>query len=409
LCGNSGGFREDFSFNMQYLEIRLKREAKRYEITIGRAVRQDLGKLLKRCLHSESRRIGLISNKRVFGLYGKEIVQSLRREDFRVLPWLMPEGERYKSFDVLERAVNFLGENRLERNDVVVALGGGVVGDLAGFAAATYLRGVSLVQVPTTLLAQIDSSVGGKTGINLPFGKNMVGAFHQPAAVLIDTETLESLPRRELVSGFCEMVKQSLVASPKLFATTTMILKEVNAGRDLLLEPKFEELVASHCRFKASIVANDERESAKRSDRLSRRILNFGHTTAHALEAITNYRRFRHGEAVGHGMVVAGEISKGLGLLTSAELESLREAVALCGTLPRADDLDIDNILGALQRDKKSVGGQINWVLLEKIGSPRIVEGKQISAKLLRLSLREGLKKKARQKEIPGNAYTKIK
>ena len=378
---------------MQYLEIRLKREAKRYEITIGRALRRDLGKLIKRCLDWEPRRIGIISNKRVFTLYGKEIVRSLRREDYRVLHWLMPEGERHKSFDVLERAVNFLGENRLERNDVVVALGGGVVGDLAGFAAATYLRGVSLVQVPTTLLAQIDSSVGGKTGINLPFGKNMVGAFHQPSAVLIDTETLASLPRRELVSGFCEMVKQSLVASPKLFATTTMILKEVNARRDLLLAPKFEELVASHCSFKASIVANDERESAKRSDRLSRRVLNFGHTTAHALEAITNYRRFRHGEAVGHGMVVAGEISKNLGLLTGAELESLREAVNLCGTLPRADDLDIDNILGALQRDKKSVGGQINWVLLEKIGSPRIVDGKQISAKLLRLSLREGLKK----------------
>jgi 3-dehydroquinate synthase len=307
----------------------------------------------------------------------------------------MPEGERYKSFDVLERAVNFLGESRLERNDVVVALGGGVVGDLAGFAAATYLRGISLVQVPTTLLAQIDSSVGGKTGINLPFGKNMVGAFHQPSAVLIDTETLASLPRRELVSGFCEMVKQSLVASPKLFATTIMVLKEVNARRDLLLAPKFEALVASHCSFKASIVANDERESAKRSDCLSRRILNFGHTTAHALEAITNYRRFRHGEAVGHGMVVAGEISRNLGLLTAAELESLRGAVDLCGTLPRADDLDIDNILGALQRDKKSVGGQINWVLLEKIGSPRIVDGKEISAKLLRLSLREGLKNPA--------------
>src|SRR6267378_3021545 len=246
LFGNSGGFQEDFSFKMQYLEIRLKREAKRYEITIGRSLRRDLGKLLKRCLDWEPRRIGIISNKRVFALYGKEIVRGLRREDYKVLHWLMPEGERYKSFDVLERAVNFLGENRLERNDVVVALGGGVVGDLAGFAAATYLRGVSLVQVPTTLLAQIDSSVGGKTGINLPFGKNMVGAFHQPSAVLIDTETLASLPRRELVSGFCEMVKQSLVASPKLFATTTAILKEVNAGRDLLLAPKFEELVASH-------------------------------------------------------------------------------------------------------------------------------------------------------------------
>jgi 3-dehydroquinate synthase len=376
---------------MQHLEISLRQVAKRYEIFIGRDVRRDLGKLIRETLDCQPRRIGIISNKRVFSLYGTEIARALKGDNYRVFPWLMPEGERYKSFDMLERAVGFLGENSFERNDVVVALGGGVVGDLAGFCAAIYLRGIPLVQVPTTLLAQIDSSVGGKTAVNLPFGKNLVGAFHQPRVVVVDSQTLASLPSRELVSGFCEMVKQALVSSRTLFARTVGFLTEANVRRDILLTPEFEDLIARHCSFKASIVRNDEHESAKRTDSRSRRVLNFGHTTAHALETITNYRRFRHGEAVGHGMLVAGEISKNLGLLSGAELESLREAVGLCGPLPRAADLDVNEILKALQRDKKSVGGEINWILLEKIGLPRIVEGKQIDRKLLRLSIETGL------------------
>jgi len=300
----------------------------------------------------------------------------------------MPEGERYKSFRSLEKAVIFLSENRFERDDLVLALGGGVVGDLAGFAAAIYLRGLPLVQAPTTLLSQIDSSVGGKTGINLATGKNLVGAFHQPASVFIDTETLVSLPPRELVSGFCEMVKQALMADTSLFEMTVGCLQK----RDFLLSPEFEELIAAQCGFKASIVANDERESTSRTDAKSRRVLNFGHTTAHALETITGYRYFRHGEAVGYGMLVAGELSRNLGLIDSGTHDSLRDAVRLCGPLPRADQLDTNQITGALKHDKKSVGGQINWVLLEGIGRPKIVEGRLISAKNLRLSLRAGLR-----------------
>jgi 3-dehydroquinate synthase len=300
----------------------------------------------------------------------------------------MPEGERYKSFRSLEKAVTFLSENHFERDDLVLALGGGVVGDLAGFAAAIYLRGVPLVQVPTTLLSQIDSSVGGKTGINLATGKNLVGAFHQPASVFIDTETLVSLPPRELVSGFCEMVKQALIADRSLFEMTVDCLQK----HDFLLSPEFEELIAAQCGFKASIVANDERESTSRTDAKSRRVLNFGHTTAHALETITDYRYFRHGEAVGYGMLVAGELSRNLGLIDSGDLESLRDAVRLCGPLPRADHLDTKQITGSLKHDKKSVGGQINWVLLEGIGRPKIVEGRLISAKSLRLALRAGLR-----------------
>jgi len=381
---------------MHRLEISLKQDARRSEISIGRGIRRQLGELLQ---SQSSRRAGIISNKRVFDLYGRQVVRSLKTAGFKVFEWLMPEGERYKSFSSLEKAVTFLSENGFERNDLVVALGGGVVGDLAGFSAAIYLRGVPVAQVPTTLLAQIDSSVGGKTGINLPVGKNLVGAFHQPASVFIDTETLTSLPQRELVSGFCEMVKQSLIADRSLFEMTVDSLQKVGKKRDFLLSSEFEDLIAAHCGFKASIVAKDERESTTRSDAKSRRVLNFGHTTAHALEAITHYRTFRHGEAVGYGMLVAGELSRNLGLIDSGDLNLIRDAVRLCGPLPRADKLEINQIIRALQHDKKSVDGQINWVLLEGIGRPRIVEGRLVPPKSLRNALKAGLKPFERQKE----------
>ena len=381
---------------MHRIEISLKQETRRSEINIGRGIRRQLGELLP---SKAPRRAGIISNKRVFDLYGREVVRALKTAGFKVFEWLMPEGERYKSFSSLEKAVTFLSENRFERNDFVVALGGGVVGDLAGFSAAVYLRGVPVAQVPTTLLAQIDSSVGGKTGINLPVGKNLVGAFHQPTAVFIDTETLMSLPERELVSGFCEMVKQSLISDRSLFDKTVAGLQKAGNNRDFLLSSDFEDLIAANCGFKASIVADDERESTSRSDVKSRRVLNFGHTTAHALETITHYRTFRHGEAVGYGMLVAGELSRDLGLIDSGDLNLLRDAVHLCGPLPRADKLEINQIIRALQHDKKSVDGQINWVLLEGIGRPRIVEGRLINAKSLRNSLKAGLKPFERQKE----------
>jgi 3-dehydroquinate synthase len=391
---------------MHRLEISLNQQARSSEINIGSGIRRKLGQLLPL---KAPRRVGVVSNERVFDLYGREVVRSLKAEGYKVFQWLMPEGERYKSFSVLEKAVTFLSENRFERNDLVVALGGGVVGDLTGFSAAIYLRGVTLIQVPTTLLAQIDSSVGGKTGINLPTGKNLVGAFHQPAAVFIDTETLTSLPGRELVSGFCEMVKQSLVADKSLFELTVNGLQNMNRTSDFLLTSEFEELIAAHCGFKASIVAGDERESTSRTDAKSRRVLNFGHTTAHALETITKYRVFRHGEAVGYGMLVAGELSRNLGLIDAGELNLLRDAVHLCGPLPRADKLDINQIIRALQHDKKSVAGQINWVLLEGIGRPKIVEGRLISAKSLRLSLRAGLEHSRDRKRVSPNANAKIR
>jgi 3-dehydroquinate synthase len=193
------------------------------------------------------------------------------------------------------------------------------------------------------------------------------------------------------------MVKHSLIADRSLLDLTVDCLQQVAHDREFLLTPQFEELIAANCSFKASIVAGDERESTTRSDAKSRRILNFGHTTAHALEAVTNYRVFRHGEAVGHGMLVAGELSRNLGLLDAEGLASLREAVALCGPLPAAGNLDLNRIVRALQHDKKSVAGQINWVLLEGVGQPKIVEGRLISKKTLRESLRAGLQRRPKE------------
>ena len=384
---------------MHQLQISRNTNSIKSDIRIAAGIRREIGQFISDSVQFKPRRILLVSNKRVSHLYSREVIASLRKAGFKVFEFLIPEGERYKSFRVLEQVVLFLATNRFERNDLVVALGGGVVGDLAGFAAAIYLRGIQFIQVPTTLLAQIDSSVGGKTAINLPVGKNMVGSFHQPALVLIDRETLASLPQRELIAGFCEMVKQSLVSSQSLFATTTKMLQQTHKDMRSIQSSDFESLIAEHCAFKAGIVMNDERESTDRADTKSRRILNFGHTTAHALEAITNYRMFRHGEAVGWGMLVAGEISKNMGLLEASELESLREAVRLCGRLPKAHQLDTSRIIKSLQHDKKSVAGKINWVLLEGIGSPKIVPGSEIGAKLLRLSLRAGLQLDGRQKD----------
>jgi 3-dehydroquinate synthase len=387
---------------MPRIQVRLPARQTNYEIKIGAGLLSELGREVRAVLGPNSLRAALISNPTVFEHYGKRALQSLRAVNLKTTPWLMLEGERHKSLRSWEQALEFLTASGFERGDAVVALGGGVVGDLAGFAAATYLRGIAFVQAPTTLLAQIDASVGGKTGVNLPAGKNLVGAFHQPSLVVIDTGTLQTLPQRELTAGWCEAVKQGAAGSRRLFRQTCRFLASAG-GTDVRLwtnkkkvrtevcDADLDEVIAAHCRLKAAIVAGDEQEEISRADHRSRRILNFGHTTAHALEKVTGYRRFRHGEAVGYGMLVAGEISKNVGMLASGELESLREAVRLCGPLPRAHDLSIDEITTAMKHDKKSVGGVTRWVLLDRIGRARIVDGNQIDKRTLRSSLRAGL------------------
>lgn len=377
---------------MPRLHVRIQARQDKYEIRIGRGILSGFGKVARSSLGNQARRIALISNEKVFSLYGAQVIKSLQGCDFSVKHWLMVEGERYKTVRTAERALRFLNKAQIDRGDAVISLGGGVVGDLAGFAAAIHLRGVPFIQIPTTLLAQVDSSIGGKTGVNLPVGKNLVGSFHQPRAVVIDIKTLATLPSRELVAGWCETIKQGAVGSRKLFTQTTDFLRLFNSN-EVLNSPQLEKLIASHCAFKASIVAADEREDPERRDRHSRRILNFGHTVAHALEAVTGYRRFRHGEAVGHGMLVAGELSKNLGLLDQSELELLNKGVSLCGPLPSAKDLNDSALISAIARDKKRAGGQVQWTLLERIGRPRIVDGREISAGLLKRSLQTVLRK----------------
>ena len=376
---------------MPRVQVHTKARPHKYEIIVGRDILSEAGGVARDRLGAQAQRIALVSNKKVFLLYGARVMQSLKASGFSVSPSLVGDGERHKSLSTLKEVLSFLSEAGLERSDGVVALGGGVVGDVAGFAAAVYLRGVPFIQIPTTLLAQVDSSVGGKTGVNLLAGKNLVGSFHQPAAVVIDIQTLATLPARELVAGWCECVKQGAVSSRRLFKQTTDFLRKFQT-QQVLISMQLEELIASHCAFKASIVAADEREDLARRDHRSRRILNFGHTIAHALEAVTKYRRFRHGEAVGQGMLVAGQLSKNLGLLEPSELELLRQAVTLCGPSPSASNLNLSAVIGAIAHDKKRAAGHVQWVLLERIGRPRIVDGKEISPLLLRKSVREALR-----------------
>ncbi|HEX8422537.1 MAG TPA: 3-dehydroquinate synthase family protein, partial [Pyrinomonadaceae bacterium] len=299
---------------MRRVSVRLPAR-ENYEIEIGANALRRLGETARRALPVQARRIALVSNRRVFELYGAGVVRSLRAGGFNVSHWLMGDGERHKNLDTLKRALAFFSASRLERSDAVIALGGGVVGDLAGFAAAVYLRGIAFLQAPTTLLAQIDASVGGKTAVNTREGKNLIGAFHQPRAVVISTETLLTLPRREMTAGWCEAIKQGAVGDRRLYEQTRRFLVAENehgsargakgARESKRTEERADELaalIAAQCAFKAKIVAADEREDVGRTDARSRRILNFGHTAAHALETVTSYRRFRHGEAVGYGM-----------------------------------------------------------------------------------------------------------
>ncbi len=360
-------------------------------IYVGQGIVSQTGSAARQGFSSQARGVALISNRKVYSLYGEKVEASLKAHGFTVSHWLMGDGERFKSIRTAEQALKFLHETNLERSDGVVALGGGVVGDLAGFAAAIYLRGIPIIQIPTTLLAQIDASVGGKTGVNMQGGKNLIGSFHQPRAVVIDIETLKTLPRRELNAGWFEAVKQGAVGSRDLFKTTVAFLRDLSPKQPFV-SPSLAELIAAQVSFKATIVDGDDREDVTRADARSRKILNFGHTVAHALETLTNYRRFRHGEAVGHGMLVAGVLSKNLGLLKQSELELLIEGVRMCGPLPPASDLDANAIIRAIHHDKKRSGGSLQWVLLERIGRPRIVKENEINANMVRRSLREALK-----------------
>jgi 3-dehydroquinate synthase len=324
--------------------------------------------------------VAIISNKTVFNLYGSVAEKSLEKAGLKLVTHLIGDGERFKNLKTLESTLKFLGENKIARTDLIVALGGGVVGDLAGFAAAVYLRGIKFIQVPTTLLSMIDSSVGGKTGINTGFGKNLVGAFYQPSAVVIDPDVLRTLPKRELTAGFCEAVKQGALSGRKLLKLTEDALNNIG---------QFDRFLAEQVRFKASIVAADERESAAKTDAKSRKILNFGHTFGHAIEKVTRYRRFKHGEAVGHGIIFAAELSKKLEILADDEVKLLNDVVHRAGTLPSLHGIDPSEVFEAFKFDKKNIGRSLQWILLERIGRPVIKSGNEISDRVLKDTIRK--------------------
>jgi 3-dehydroquinate synthase len=329
-----------------------------YAITIAEGALGRTGEIAREAFGPRVRRVALVSDRTVHRLHGSAVERALRRVGLEPLPCLIAPGERAKTLRTAERIWSFLIAERFERGEGLVALGGGVVGDLAGFVAATYQRGIPVVQLPTTLLAQIDSSVGGKTAVNHPLGKNLIGAFHQPSAVIIDPVVLTTLPRREFQAGLYEAIKYGVIRDEALARSI-----ETGIDRLLALDPSsLVPLIARCCQIKAEVVAMDEREGGLR------RILNFGHTVGHALEAVTDYRRFRHGEAVGEGMKCAADLAAALGLLAADQKDRIGALIDAVGPRPRLDDLDVSAILEAMTRDKKVVAGRLSFILPTGIG-----------------------------------------
>lgn len=267
-------------------------------------------------------------------------------------------GEANKRFEDVERAAEHMVRCGADRSSVVVAFGGGIVNDMAGFLAAIFMRGVPVVQVPTTLLAQVDAAVGGKTGVNLRSGKNLIGSFHQPLAVLIDPDVLETLPEREFRAGLYEVIKYGVIASPRLFELVRDRSTDV-LGRN---SDVLEDLIAESVRIKAEVVSADEKEGSLR------KILNFGHTVGHAVEAETRYSQFLHGEAVAIGMNAATHLASRIGLLNDGDRDQILAVVDRYGPVPSADGLQAENLFARLGSDKKTIGGKVHFVLPDRIG-----------------------------------------
>jgi len=338
---------------MQPLRVTLGDRA--YPIHIGAGLLDDVNMYAP---YVASRSVAVITNKVVAPLYLERARRALEQAGARVFPVLIDDGEAAKDWASLDRVVDALLAARCGRDAIVVALGGGVVGDLAGFAAAVYQRGIAFIQVPTTLLAQVDSSVGGKTAINHARGKNMVGAFHQPLAVVADVATLDTLPDRELRAGLAEVIKHGFILDPQFVAW-------LEADLDKLLRRDRAALghaVRRSCELKAQVVAADERETGLRA------ILNFGHTFGHAIEAGLGYGKWLHGEAVATGMVMASELSARAGMLSREDAERVRRLIARAGLPVQGPNLGIDRYLELMQVDKKASGGKVRFILLDGVG-----------------------------------------
>ena len=338
----------------------------RYPVYTGWDLLARLGEIFDRL--SLSRRVFMIVDGAVLDGHGETAARALRGSGREVFTYRVEPGEASKSLEYLAEMYAWLAERRAERSDVILALGGGVTTDLAGTAAATYLRGMPMVHAPTTMLGMVDAAIGGKVAVDLPAGKNLVGAFYQPRAVVADLSTLATLPRRELRSGYAEVIKHALIRDPKMLdeleAHAHTLLNPGGARRDAGAAAVIADMIRRNQRIKAQVVSADERESDVRA------ILNYGHTLGHAIEAVTGYRELLHGEAVAIGLVAAAEIGHAMGLIDESLLarhRALLEHFGLPTTMPSA--LAADDLLEAMSRDKKVVGGRQRWVLLESAGA----------------------------------------
>lgn len=313
------------------------------------------------------KKVLLVSNPVIFKKYGQRAIAALELVGYEVTTCILPAGERYKTLKSLQKIYDIALQNRLERSSTMVALGGGVIGDMTGFAAATWLRGINVVQVPTSLLAMVDSSVGGKTGVNHPQGKNLIGAFHQPKFVLIDPSVLKTLPPREFRAGMAEVIKYGIIWDEQLFSKLEQA-KRLDQLR-YVDEELLQLILSSSCQAKADVVSKDEKESGLRA------ILNYGHTIGHAVESLTGYKLVNHGEAVAIGMVAAGQIAVQLKMWNATDAQrqhALIQKTGLPTKLPAG--VDLDAIVDTLQTDKKVRDGKVRFVLPTAIGTVTVTD-----------------------------------
>jgi len=350
---------EMLGLDAQIVTVALKERS--YDILIGSKL---LGKLGLRLKEFRPSKVAIVSNETVFPLYKERVLKSLSEYGITPEIILIPDGEEYKDFTWTYHIYGELLKARFDRDGLLMAFGGGVVGDMTGFVASTYMRGIRYVQVPTTLLAQVDSSVGGKTGVNHPLGKNMIGAFYQPSLVLIDVDTLMTLPKGEFSAGMAEIIKYGVISDRKLFEYL-----ENTMGDILSLGDGIIHIIKRSCEIKAGVVSKDEREAGLRA------ILNFGHTIGHAVETVTGYKKYLHGEAVAIGMCAAADLAVKMGIFKKREAGRIRDLVELYklpGSIP--DGINPSDLISAMELDKKVKAGNIRFILPESIGKARIVD-----------------------------------
>jgi len=343
---------------MQTVSVELGERS--YDIVIDRGILLNIGEAIKRFAFSK---VAVISNPTVFNIYGDIVTDSLKNVGFEPLHVIIPDGEEHKNYNQTYHILTMLLKNKLDRKSCLIALGGGVIGDITGFVASIYMRGIHFIQVPTNLLSQVDSSVGGKTGVNHELGKNMIGTFYQPKLVWIDIDTLKTLPKREILCGIAEIIKYGVIWNEGLFE-----FLEKNKDSILTLDTeRLIHIIRRSCEIKADVVSKDEREAGLRA------ILNYGHTIGHAVETETGYSKFLHGEAVAIGMHIEARLSETIGILNKKDalrIKALIDIFGLPSELPA--DLNADRLISHMKLDKKVEAGEMRFILPEKIGRVRI-------------------------------------